>query len=192
MSENEKENQISASTLVNQLRNGKVLHDQFADEFRKRYKIAGKLINEWKDHFKITMPPDLDPVKIQLVDVLLMELHQEATFLKAEVEARLTACRSRNDDMYRTEYARLVTEYKSKQQKLPAKDTLAALAEEKTGDIKNALTHAEIELCFWKEILNDLRNSRRLIDNATINISVEAKALNHEKYITALNSQRNY
>lgn len=178
----------AATSMIDQLRTSKKLHDEFAQQFRHQYMIAGRLIKDWKQHFRVNMPPDINTQICQVIDSQLMELHQEATFLKAEAEARLTAQRSANQDKYRTKFAELVTEYKSSGQRLPAKDTLAALAEVDIGETKNATVHTEIELSFWKEILSDLTNCRRLVENATINLSVEAKALANEKYLEKLNS----
>ena len=177
-----------ASSMIDQLRKSKKVHDEFAHQFRHQYMIAGQLIKAWKEHFRVNMPPDVNTQICQVLDSQLMQLHQEATFLKAEAEARLTAQKGANQDKYRTKFAALVVEYKSTGQKLPAKDTLAALAENDISDTKNATVHTEIELNFWKEILSDLTNCRRLIENATINLSVEAKALANEKYLDKLNS----
>ena len=179
----------TATGILTQLNKGKELHDHFAKQFREGYYVAGKLIADWKDHFKMDIPPDLNTQTCKEIDLKILELHQEASFLKAEVDARLAAYRNTNSDRYREKFTNLVTEYKSKGEKLPAKDTLAALAEHAIGNIKNAMVHAEIELAFWKEILNDLANSRKLIDNITINLSVEAKALQHEKALDRLNTQ---
>lgn len=180
------DNKAKAIELVDQLRKGKRIHDEFAEAFRKQYQVAGKLMSEWKKHFRMRLSPDLNPQTCQEADGKLMDLHQEAAFLKAEAEARLTACKSANDDRYRTKYTKLVAEYKEKGQKLPAKDTLGALAEHAISDTKGAQTHAEIELSFWKEVLTDLANCRRLVENATINLSVEAKALNNAKFLDRL------
>lgn len=177
----------AANSIINQLKKSKKLHDQFAEKFRTGYKVAGKLMSDWKKHFCIKLPPDLNPQLAQAVDAQLQELHQEATFFKAEAEARLTAFQSANNEKYRNKYAALVAEYKSNGSKLPAKDTLAALAESETSELKDSMTHAEIELAFWKEILNDLSNTRKLLENATICLSVEAKALAAERYLDRLN-----
>jgi hypothetical protein len=183
--EEEKE-AVAAAELINQLRKGKKIHDQFAKQFRTQYLIAGKTISDWKAHFKVNLPPDLNPGRAQAVDTRLMELHPEATFYKAEAEARLSAYKSANDKRYREEFTALVTEYKKKGEKLPAKDTLASLANEAISEVMDGLTHAEIESNFWTEVLDDLRNSRRLLDNATISMSVEAKVHSQEAYLNHL------
>ena len=175
--------------MLSSLRKGKNLHDGFAKKFRENYLIAGKQMKLWKDYFKVELPPDLNPALIQEIGSKLMGLHQEASFLKAEAEARLSACQSTSDDRYREKYAALVAEYKSEDKKLPAKDTLIALTEHSISDIKNATTHAEIELAFWKEVLADISNSRKTVELATICMSVEAKAVQHERYIDKLNSR---
>lgn len=178
---------LAAEGIINQLRKSKKIHDAFAKQFDSQYHIAGKLMAEWKGYFKIHLPPDMNPQTCQVADRELMGLHQEATFLKAAAETRLAAYRNANDERYRSKYAALVSEYKQSGQKLPAKDTLTALAEYSLGSMKDAVVHAEIELSFWKEILNDLSNSRKLIENVTINLASEAKALHNERYIDSLN-----
>jgi hypothetical protein len=181
---------IRITDMLSSLRKGKNLHDGFAKKFRENYLIAGKQMKLWKDYFKVELPPDLNPALIQEIGSKLMGLHQEASFLKAEAEARLSACQSTSDDRYREKYAALVAEYKSEDKKLPAKDTLIALTEHSISDIKNAITHAEIELAFWKEVLADISNSRKTVELATICMSVEAKAVQHERYIDKLNSRQ--
>lgn len=171
------------------LRKGKKLHDGFAKNFREKYLIAGKQMDKWKEYFKVELPPDLNPQLIQEIGGKVMGFYQEASFLKAEAEARLTACQSTSNDRYREKYTALVADYQEKGMKLPAKDTLIALTDHSISDIKNAIVHAEIELAWWKEILNDLSNARKTIETATICMSVEAKAVQHERYVDKLNSR---
>ena len=176
----------TATSLVKKLRKGKELHDEFTREFRETYKIAGQLMGEWQDHFALQIPIDPNIATIQELDVRLVELHQEASFLKAVADCKLRAYNGVTSRDYNIEYARLVTEYKTSGQKLPAKDTLQALTEKELGGMKEGLVHAEIELSFWKDVLNDLSNSRKVIENLTLNISVEAKALSAQRYMDAL------
>ena len=163
-------------TLVQRLKKGKEVHDEFADEFRRTYLIGGKLLDEWREHFTFTIPVDPNPATIQELDIKLVELHQEASFLKAVADCKLRAYNSVTSRAYNAEYTRLVAWYRDAGQKLPAKDTLQALAEEKLAYDKSGLVHGEIELSFWKDVLADLANSRKVIENITLNISVELKA----------------
>lgn len=183
---------LLAAAIIKQLYKGKKIHDAFADNFRKQYLIAGKLMKDWKEHFKIALPPDLNPQLAQSIDAKLMEYHQEACFYKAEAEARLAAFRSARDKKYREAFTTLTMEYKNAGQKIPAKDTLGTLAEQSIADINEGLIHAEIEVSFFKEILGDLDNSRKLLESAVISISVEAKALQNERYLDALNRKKEY
>lgn len=183
--------EVEAKELIDQLRKGKKLHEEFSKNFNSLYKIAGKLMSEWKQYFKVKIPSDLNPQTCLSIGSKIIGFYQEASFLKAEAEARLAAYKSATDDKYRTRYAELVTEYKAESKKIPAKDTLAELASYDIGDIKNALVHSEIELAFWKEMLNNLNHARKTIENATIGLGIEAKALQSEKYIDSLNKKYN-
>jgi DNA gyrase/topoisomerase IV subunit B len=185
------DNTSSTDDTIQRLREGKKAHDEFAKRFREQYLIANKSTEEWKEYFKLTLPPDLNTHTCQEMDTQIMELYQEASFLKAEVEARLTAYKNTNSDRYRARYAQLVSEYEKKGQRLPARDTLAVLAETViSSSSKGAIVHAEIELAFWKEILSSLGNSRKLIENVTMNLNIEAKALQTSFYLDKLNTSR--
>jgi hypothetical protein len=187
MSDDQETTNQSVNEIITILKKGKKLHDHFAEQFKNKYLIGGKLIHHWKEHFKISIPPDLNPHTCIEIDTKIMELHQEATFLKAEADARLTACKNASSEKYRTQFAALVAEYNQAGKKMPASATLTALAENNISDIKNALTHVEIEVAFWKEILNDIYSARKMIQNITINLISEAKALHNETYFNTLN-----
>jgi len=181
---------LSAS-LIMQLRKSKKVHDKFAEQFKNKYRISGKIMSEWKEYFRVALPPDLNPRTAQQLDAKFIELHQEASFYKAEAEARLTAYSHANNERYRDQFAALVAEYKVKGEKLPAKDTLVALSEHAIADTKDGEVHAEIECNFWAEILKDLANSRKLLENAVLSLSVEMKALGYEKYLDKLGNNFN-
>lgn len=180
--------ELSAKDLVAQLRKGKQLHDEFANELNTRYMLAGKLVHEWKEHFKLVLPPDPSTSTLQELDARLLSLHQEAAFLKACCQMHLKAVEDRNSSLYREKFTQLVADYNMKNQKLPAKDTLKVLAEAGLDTLQSVSLHAQIELEFWKEILEDLANARRLVENATLNLSVESKALQSQKYLDAMNT----
>ena len=179
------ETQASA-TLIGQLRKSKKVHDKFAEQFRTMYKISGKLMSEWKKYFKVSLPPDLNPQLAQGLDAKLMDLHQEASFYKAEADARAAAYKTANNERFRNQYSTLVTEYKAGGGKLPAKDTLENLANHAIADTKDGEVHAEIEQAFWAEVIKDLTNSRKLLEAAMMSYASEMKTLSSQKYIENL------
>lgn len=175
-----------AESLVNNLRKGKKLHDEFGEVFEARYKMAGRLMSEWKKHFNMSVPPDLAPGQCREYGSKIMELYQEANFYKLACEARLQSLKGNSEAAFREAFAKLVAQYKENDQKLPAKDTLTALANEQIGDIQDALVHADIELSFWKGVLNNLDICRKIVDTISISLSVEAKALQQERYLDGM------
>lgn len=176
--------------LINELRKGKKTYDEFGQAVTGLYQISGKTMNQWKKHFSIKLPPDPNPKILGELDSLLMDLHHEATFYKAKSNLKLQTAKDRYAAKYRKEYAKLVFTYQSQKAKLPARDTLSTLVEDEASDLKEVITHAEIELDFWKEILNDLTHCRRLIENVTLNISVETKAMMNTKFIDAMSTNK--
>lgn len=187
-----KKDEELAASILGQLKKSKKLHDQFAEQFRKKYMVAGKIIAEWRQHFHISLPPDLNSQTAMGMEAKLNELHQEASFFKAEADARCKAYENANTQRYRDKFAALVAEYKQTGQKLPAKDTLASLAEFAISDTKDGQVHAEIELNFWKDILADLANSRKQLETVVILLSVEAKSMNQGKYLDHLSTKKDH
>ncbi len=171
-----------ANQIVETLRKGKQLHDQFTKAFEGRYQIAGKLLHEWKEHFKVVVPPDLVPAQCREFSSQILDLYQEATFHKAAAEARYQSMKGSGASSFRKAFAAIVAEYKEKGMKLPSKDTLENLAKEEGCDIEDALVHGELECNFWKTIISSLDVARKIIDTCSISLSVEAKALQADRY----------
>lgn len=187
----DEETKDSTEEIIASLRKGKKLHDHFAEQFRNKYLVAGKLMKEWKEHFLISIPPDLNPQTCQQLDLRIIEMNQEASFLKAEADARLTAAKGAGTDRYREKMTALVAQYREEGKKLPASATLSALADDSISNIKNTIVHAEIELNFWKDILTNIASARKSLKNITINLGIEAKALQQEGILNSLNRNSN-
>ena len=178
--------------ILNRLRAPKALCDELSKQLLGLYLINGKSMSEWKNHFYVKIPPDLNPVTVREVDMKLMELYQEASFLKIAAHIRLTSMNGSTHTAFREQFNKIVSEYKDKGNRIPSKETITTLAEESISNEKDAIVHAEIELNFWKEILNHLQECRKLIENATINLASEAKALYNERYFDSLDKKSNY
>lgn len=162
--------------MVTNLRKGKDIHELFANTVRTGIQIQGRTMEQWREYFTIKIPDNPDVVDCKHIDMRLMQLHQEATFLKCMSEAALTLGKKSYDTQYRDKFTALVSEYKSTEKKLPAKETLEILAAHTLDDIESGLSYAELAVKFWKDVLEDLNFKRKAIENVTINNSVEAKA----------------
>ena len=162
--------------MIAGLRRGKDIHEMFANRVRNEILIQGKTMEGWKTYFTLTIPSNADVIECKILDSRLMELHQEATFLKCMAEASLTLGRKGYDSQYREKFAALVSEYRVEDKKLPAKETLENLAKNDLDDIETGISYSELAVKFWKDVLEDLNFKRRAIENVTINNSVEAKA----------------
>ena len=173
--------------MIDKLKVSKEVYRSYTEQFGARYYMNGKELTEWQKHFRIQIPPDLNPQTAKELDMRLIELYQEASDYKTEAETQHLSAQGAVKTAYREEFQGLVNEYKSRKEKLPAQATLATMAEEKISVHKDSLVHHEISLAFWKGIVNNLTECRKLIENATWNLSIEYKALENEKYVDALN-----
>ncbi len=165
-----------ADGMLGELRKGKAIHDVFADAVATRILIGNKSMTQWVEHFKVKIPENPDTAMCKQLDMKLMELHQEASFMKAMAEAAHTLGRKSKDSKYREKFIALVNEYKTTEKKLPAKETLETIAMAELDDIDSGLSYAEMIVKFWKDMIEDLNFKRKIIETATINNSVEMKA----------------
>jgi len=162
-------------TMIKDLRHGKAIYEQFAQATQDRMQISGKTMNDWRTYFHVKIPENPDITACKNIDMKLMELYQEASFLKAMAEAALILNKKGYESQYRTKFEALVAEYQKKGLKIPAKETLENLAKCSVDDVETGLSYSELAVRFWKEILDNLNFMRKIIENATINNSVEAK-----------------
>ena len=76
--------------------------------------------------------------------------------------------------------------YRKNKTRPPAKEILMAEVENEIENDMMNLIYSEIELNFWKDILSDIKEARKTVENISLNLSVEAKALQHEHYLDTL------
>lgn len=169
--------------MIGNLRSGKDIHEMFTNTVRTQILIQGKTMEQWRNYFNIKIPENPDVGDCKTVDKKLMELHEEATFLKCMAEASHTLGRKSFDTQYRDKFTTLVAEYKSADKKLPAKETLEILASHDLDDVETSLSYSEVAVKFWKDVLDDLNFKRRAIENITINNATEAKANNASNFL---------
>jgi hypothetical protein len=179
--------------LTDSMEASRQFYDAWTQRFGSWFKPRGKTMEEWRDHFIIRIPADIDVPTCKQVDVKLIALFEEAHNFKAQAEASLHLEKARYAQQYRGKYGSLVRSYENRvpKVKLPAKDTLATLTEEELGEEKDAIAYAESALQFWKEQLAYLTVTRKIIENATLNLSVEAKALNYQNMLDGMNRENN-
>ena len=184
------EEQISqADKMIDRLKVSKELYQEYSKQFSERYCIQGKPMAEWRRYFKINIPPDLNPRTAIHLDMCLMGLYQEASDYKTDAELRLHSVQSTTKSLTRDKYNELLIGYKASGTKIPAAATLNTEAEAAHGKELDSLVHIEIELIFWKGVLNSLQECRKLVETATWNLSVEAKAIGHEGRMDSLGKE---
>jgi signal recognition particle GTPase len=184
----EKLNQ-QVNSIVERIAKGKQAYDLLLDTIK--IEIDGHTIEHWKEKFWFKIPTsNITPAILRDLDMKLMELLQEVSFHSALADARKQMSQHGRDTAFNTKYAEL---YKAAQEenskRAPAAMTLDSLARDFNEDLEGAIVHADIATKFWKNILEHLSNCRRLLENASMNLSVELKALNNEHYMDILNKK---
>lgn len=188
--ESEQTPKAQAEKLIKEMLRGKDVHRYFTDSMRNNVLISGQPIDHWEREFRISIKTsDLDPQTCREMDLRVMHLNQEATFYYNVAMARSQLIKHGNDSVFMGKFQSLVEEYKDSNKRLPAVGTLENLARANQLDVESAQTIADIEVKFWKNILDHLGRCQSILKNASMLISTEMKHFSVEKSIDAINKQ---
>jgi hypothetical protein len=170
-----------AADLMGTFLQSKEVHDVFTEKFSGNYEIRGKTLTEWEQYFRITVPPDPDPAVCKMLDMEIMGLHQEASLYHALAEAHMQALKKGSETQYRSRYTAIIAEYKANNPsgRLPGVETLSAQAKFEIDDIEGALTNAELQMNFFKNMMNHLNMCRRMLEQAMWNNNIQYKMDNN-------------
>lgn len=167
-----------AEQMLTTLLKGKTIHEIFAENMNKQLMVSGRPIPFWEEKFRINVPTDnLTPAICKELDMRIMDLHQEATFLNAVATAKAQMIKRGSEASFNSKFWTIVQEHKDAGGKLPAAATLERMAGIDNDEVESALTIADIECKFWKGILDHLSTCRKLVENASMNIATELKSL---------------
>jgi hypothetical protein len=179
--------EIQAEELAVKIKSGKAVFKQLSKKLEGELVFAAQPLSHWKDYFKLNIPDqDLNPIVLKGLDMKLMELYHEASFYYSMANSLSQMIKNGAESNYQTIFLGLVEQFKGTGQKLPAAATLENLARIQNMTQDSASWYAEVEVKFWREVLDNLSSQRKIIENASLNISVELKALNHEKALDSL------
>lgn len=173
--------------LVETMLRGAKINKLFEESMKQQFLISGKTMGYWEQKFKLHIPKDnLTPMKCVELDRVLMDLHQDATFYYNVSDAKTQLAKSGQTSEYNSRVNKIIAEFKLEGNKIPAADTLKAMAAVHTEGIASASTIAEVELKFWKNIIAHLQYCRKMLENASLNISVEIKAMSQSGLIESM------
>ena len=150
-------------------------YDIFRDLIKSHELIAGKTIEEWEEYFRIKVPESPDSEICKRKDMELMALVHECSFLLALAQRCVLSVTTSSEVKFREAFAKLVEEHTRDGSRIPATATLDNLARAGQEDIERIRETAKRDLEFWKRIMANLDQQRKLINDATINNGIQAK-----------------
>jgi len=162
-------------SIVEKLTKGQATYDLISQNLK--ILIHGKSIEDWTKEFKVAMPKEqATPANLRDICIKIMELHQVAVFHYVLAESIKQQMAHGNDTSFYTRYMELYEEaQKSGTKRLPASLTLESMAKTYNQDMEGAMVYAEIAVKFWRSILDHLSECRKLVEQASMNTSVELK-----------------
>lgn len=182
----------TADTLIQEMTKGKEVHAEFTTMMNQQILISGQSFEFWDKKFRLKIPTDnINPETCRQLEMKVLELNQEATFLSNMAYARSQMLKHSNGGLFLQKFQTLVQEYKQTGKRLPANATLDNLARVQQQDVEAAKVLADIEVKYWKGILDHLGRCQSILNTSAMLISAEMKALTSEKYLDGMETKYN-
>ena len=173
-----------AERLIDETLKGKKVHEIFTQHMIEQLQISGHPIPHWERIFRISIQTDnLTPAIVRQIDMKIMDLSQEATFLWNTAMARAQMIKHGNENVFVGKFTALVQEYKETGKRLPAQGTLENLARSENLDVESARAIADIEVKYWKSILDHLNRCQSIVKNASLMLASEMKYTETERLL---------
>ena len=109
-------------------------------------------------------------------DQKIIDLHQEATFLYNAAVAKAQYLAHDSKDEYYHHVKAMADEYKAAGKRLPSAAAVDNICNLNNMDEEYNAIAGEMEVKYWKGILDHLSTCRKIIENVSLNISVERKS----------------
>lgn len=169
--------EMAEKIIKNNLK-GKQIESVVNEFMFKTYEFSGHTIDFWRQKFTMEIPTaDLNPAMIRELDMKLMLMNQEATFHYAVASAKLQMLKRGSEANFMEKYQAIITQHQTAGKKLPAAATLERMSSIGSDEVNSAITIADMETRFWKNILDSLSTTRKILENASMNNATEMKYL---------------
>jgi len=150
-------------------------YNVFKNVVLEKEQVGGKTILQWKEYFKLDIPESPDPEICKNIDIQLIQLHHEATFLYNLTKLCLDRLHTMSEAKFQQKYKELYEGFRNQDSRPPGAPIIENLAKVDVQDVVNMRDAAKRELEFWKRIIANLDMQRRLINDATINNGIQVK-----------------
>lgn len=164
-----------AKDFIEKVKDSKETFNRVNEKFYTQYKIDGKTMPEWREHFYVKVEKDAHPSRCKALLAELSEKHQEASFYYSRAGALEKAYGSEREKAYRERYRETTDARTGKDGKAPASTTLQTIASNAVQEYDDVIYNAQIVKDFWKGIIEQLKYSYKLINDITINNGYEIK-----------------
>lgn len=164
-----------AKEFIKKVRESKETFNRVHDKFYASYRINGKTMPEWQDYFKVDIPKDISPIGCIGMLAELAAKYHEASFYYSSAGALDKAYGAEREKEYRKIYKRVTDERTGPDKKTAAATTLSTLADQEVQQFDDVIYNAQLTKDFWKSILDQLKYTFKVLNDITINNSLELK-----------------
>lgn len=172
-----------ADELYSSTQSGEEIHSSFSARVQKNLEIYNKTIDEWWQHFGIRIETDnLNPEICKQLLIKISNLYSEASYYYSLANSSSSALESSQATNHTEQYAKVISSFRDKNEKLPAAATIEQLVKAEQNEVYSAIATSKIVKDFFKTILDSLNTIRKIIDTATINNGIEAKLVRNNDY----------
>jgi len=149
--------------------------------------VSGKTVKEWKEELWIIVPSaDLTPQICLEVNKAIMQAENVAAYEHAKAQMRAQILDKQAGSAYYRAIDHIVDEFKNSDKRVPGVATLETMAEVASELYKKVAIESDNEYKFWKNVLDHLQFSKKILEQAGFNINSEIKSEGNERFLESL------
>jgi len=155
--------------VASSIEGAKEFNADLSEFLDKNLVIEGKTLRQWRKHFHVSFPEDINFSTLIQKSLEICKKHQEAAFYRDKENTQLAILEQAKINKYNSAYNQVRREHQETYGKRLAADSCKAAALLEIKDIEEALSNQKIVSEFWHKtciLLSEVRKHLELIGYA--------------------------
>jgi len=169
---------VNDEDFLLELNRGGETYEKLTREFLSSFEFFGKTLDAWASEMMLEKPSEkLDLCAIRTLELEMIEKLEKASNYLSVATAMLQAIEGGNEIKKKRLTTAIVEGYKTQRARRPAASVIESMADSQLEDTAAACIAAKIIKQFWKQRLDTLLHNQKILEQISINLSVEMKMI---------------
>jgi hypothetical protein len=168
--------------IVQKFKDAQDFNYKLSEHLKESLVLDGKTPYQWKKHFKVDIPDEVNPMIILELCADVFTKYQEAAMYRDKQTMQLTILEQSKEDKYNFAFHKARKDHEEKFKKNLSAKSCEIEATLAIKDIKDAIANQKIVKDFWKSTCDTLTELRKLLEMMGFALNTDARINNEVKF----------